>query len=113
MQAEHGPGLPPGNPAHGRDPTTGLHQCPRCGGWCVDPGDERGHILDAVKTALPDGTLVGWRGGGQPLPKLLFCTPTGREVRPIPPAPVEPYQRWEWTAAGYRPVLHAVTEETR
>jgi hypothetical protein len=97
MHAEIGPGPAAGTPP-ATEPASPLRQCPRCGGWCVDPADEDGHLL---------GTAGRWRGYG-PLPRLRYCTPTGRETRPLPPPPDEPYQRWEWTAGGYRPVLHVV-----
>jgi hypothetical protein len=77
------------------DQPTPLRQCPRCGGWSLDPDSDRGHAL---------GVERAWRGG--PLPRLIYCTPDGREVRPIPPAPLQLYQPWGWTTSGYQPIDH-------
>jgi hypothetical protein len=71
--------------------TTGLRECARCGRWCADPEDPGGHLL---------GPTSPWLGG--PLPAMRYCTPAGRDVRPIEAPPT--LAPWRWTAGGYRRV---------
>lgn len=75
-----------------------LRECPRCLGWCLDPDDPTGHIL---------GTTFPWPGGG-PLPDVVYCTPAGRERRPLPQP--EPLEDWRWTTSGYRRIGGEVVE---
>lgn len=68
-----------------------LRECPRCLGWCLDPDYPAGHIL---------GATAPWPGGSAPMPMLVYCTPTGREARPL--EPLAPLPSHRWTTNGYR-----------
>jgi hypothetical protein len=68
-----------------------LEECPRCGGWTSSPDD---HLLD---------TAGVWRGGGEPLPAVRYCTTEGIRVRGLPAPPPPPAGRWGWSIpGGYR-----------
>lgn len=75
-----------------------LAECPRCRGWTLDPDDPMGHIVGT--------NPEHWQGG--PMPLIVYCTPTGREARPLPTQP--PLPPYRWTTNGYHRIGGRVVE---